>query len=131
MVLILAASCALTGFPAAPRAAAQAVTIDSSGRVADPDHPASIDRRFAQITPTSVELSKSPMDPKNKLEVIRIMQSEQGFAMRPFPKGHKGLTLVANGKLLTQPAGKEWDFASLDAQLKPLLAGALAAHPRS
>ena len=81
----------------------QAVTIDSSGRVADPSHPGTVDRRFAQIDPTKVDLSKLPMDPKNRLEVIRIMQSEQGFAMRPFPKGHRGLTLEANGKLT--PAG--------------------------
>src|SRR6202043_3344515 len=56
--------------------------------------------------PTKVDLSKLPMDPKNRQEVIRIMQSEQGFAMRPFPKGHKGLTLVANGKL--EPAGEAY-----------------------
>ena len=46
------------------------------------------------------------MDPKNRQEVIRIMQSEQGFAMRPFPKGHRGLTLVANGNL--DPAGEPY-----------------------
>ena len=34
------------------------------------------------------------------------MQAEQGFAMRPFPRGHKGLTLVANGKL--EPAGEAY-----------------------
>jgi protein-disulfide isomerase len=37
-------------------------------------------------------------------------------------------TLVANGKALKQPAGKEWDFAALDAQLKPLLAPRHARH---
>ena len=31
--------------------------------------------------------------------VQRTLVAEQGFAMRPFPKGKKGLTLVANGKL--------------------------------
>jgi protein-disulfide isomerase len=35
-------------------------------------------------------------------------------------------SLVANGKALKQPTGKEWDFATLDAQLKPLLAGGAA-----
>jgi hypothetical protein len=34
------------------------------------------------------------------------MQAEQGFAMRPFPRGHKGLTLEANGKL--EPAGEKY-----------------------
>ena len=91
----------LAGAPASAQ-----VTIDSSGRVADPSHPATVDRRFAQIEPTKVELSAATMDAKNRLEVIRIMQAEQGFAMRPFPKGHKGLTLVANGKL--EPAGEPY-----------------------
>lgn len=93
-----AVGCLLLGVPVYGQ-----VTIDASGRVADPNHPGSVDRRFAQVDPTKVELSKLPMDPKNRQEVIRIMQSEQGFAMRPFPKGHRGLTLEANGKLA--PAG--------------------------
>jgi hypothetical protein len=102
ILLALIASCAATGWIAS----AQVVTIDNSGRVADPNHPAMVDRRFAQINPTQIELSKSPMDAKNRQEVIRIMQAEQGFAMRPFPKGHKGLTLVANGNL--DPAGESY-----------------------
>jgi len=106
MFLALVAAGAVSGFVASPAAAGQAVTIDSSGRVADPNNPGTVDRRFAQINPTQVELSKSPMDAKNRQEVIRIMQSEQGFAMRPFPRGHKGLTLVANGKL--DPAGEPY-----------------------
>jgi hypothetical protein len=92
----------LAAFPGS----AQVVTIDSQGRATDASHPATVDRRFTQIEPTKIELSKLPMDPKNRLEVIRIMQAEQGFAMRPFPKGHKGLTLVANGKL--DPAGEPY-----------------------
>ena len=92
-------------WPLAP-ASAQVVTIDNSGRATDGTHTGTVDRRFAQIDPTKVELSKLPMDPKNRQEVIRLMQSEQGFAMRPFPKGHKGLTLVANGKL--DPAGEPY-----------------------
>jgi hypothetical protein len=65
---------------------------------------ATVDRRYTQIQPTHVALSKSEMDTKNRLEIIRIMQAEQGFAMRPFPRGHKGLVLNANGKL--DPAGE-------------------------
>jgi hypothetical protein len=97
-----ALSCALAALPAA----AQVVTIDREGRATDGTHVGTVDRRFAQIEPTKVDLSKLPMDPKNRQEVIRIMQSEQGFAMRPFPKGHKGLTLEANGKL--DPAGEPY-----------------------
>jgi len=104
--LVLITSCAASAFLAGTSAFSQAVTIDSSGRVADPNNPSTVDRRFAQVEPTKVEFSKLAMDAKNRQEVIRIMQSEQGFAMRPFPKGHKGLTLVANGKL--DPAGESY-----------------------
>ncbi|MGB8261614.1 MAG: hypothetical protein WCE75_14730, partial [Terracidiphilus sp.] len=65
---------------------------------------ATVDRRYQQIQPTSIPLPKSELDAKTRLELIRALQSEQGFAMRPFPRGHKGLTLVANGKL--EPAGE-------------------------
>jgi hypothetical protein len=65
-----------------------------------------VDRRYQQIKPTHVALTKSELDPKTRLELIRLLQSEQGFAMRPFPRGHKGLTLQANGKL--EPAGEAY-----------------------
>jgi hypothetical protein len=97
--------CALAvAFFAAPLAA-QVITIDTSGKgpVAGSGP---IDRQFAQITPTHVELSKAPLDPKTRLLLLREMQSEQGFAMRPFPRGHKGLTLEANGKL--EPSGEAY-----------------------
>jgi hypothetical protein len=77
------------------------VTNDSNGSVMS-----SVDRRYQQITPTKVPLTKSELDPKTRLEVIRLMQAEQAFAMRPFPRGHKGLTLEANGKL--EPAGEPY-----------------------
>ena len=65
-----------------------------------------VDRRFQQIEPTHVSLSKSQLDAKTRLELIRVLQSEQGFAMRPFPRGHKGLALAANGQL--DPAGEAY-----------------------
>jgi len=77
------------------------VTNDSTGKSVN-----TVDRRYQQIKPTNVPLSKTEMDPKTRLELIRLMQAEQGFAMRPFPRGHKGLTLAANGKL--EPAGEEY-----------------------
>ena len=87
----------------APRAAAQAITIDTrTGNVSTGG--TVVDRRYAQITPTKVELPKTALDTKTRLELIRVLQSEQGFAMRPFPRGHKGLTIQANGKLT--PAGE-------------------------
>jgi hypothetical protein len=65
-----------------------------------------VDRRYQQITPTKVPLTNTELDPKTRLDLIRLLQAEQGFAMRPFPHGHKGLTLAANGKL--EPAGEEY-----------------------
>jgi hypothetical protein len=84
---------------------AQVITIDTSGKgpvTAD----GSVDRRYSQIVPTNVPLPKSELDAKTRLQLIRTLQAEQGFAMRPFPRGHKGLTLMANGKLA--PAGEAY-----------------------
>jgi hypothetical protein len=86
---------------------AQVITIDtkSGGPVAQSAN-APVDRRYAQITPTKVDLPNSELDAKTRILLIRTLQAEQGFAMRPFPRGHKGLTLVANGKL--EPAGEAY-----------------------
>jgi hypothetical protein len=65
-----------------------------------------VDRRYQQITPTNIPLTKTELDAKSRLDLIRTITAEQGFAMRPFPRGHKGLTLAANGKL--EPAGEEY-----------------------
>ena len=93
----------------APTLRAQ-ITIDTrTGNVTNQtngDVLSTIDRRYQQIKPTSVPLTKTELDPKTRLELIRLIQAEQGFAMRPFPRGHKGLTLVANGKL--DPAGEAY-----------------------
>jgi hypothetical protein len=107
---------------AAQAVSAQAITIDTkTGAVTNntAGTAATIDRRYQQIDPTTVPLTKSELDTKTRLEIIRIMQSEQGFAMRPFPRGHKGLTLVANGKL--EPAG--------EAYLNMVTAEGLSARP--
>jgi hypothetical protein len=99
---------ALAAMLAVAPATAQVITIDSrTGRVSDgKPQAATVDRRYQQITPTQVPLTKSELDAKTRLELIRLLQSEQGFAMRPLPRGHKGLTLVANGKL--EPAGEPY-----------------------
>jgi hypothetical protein len=102
----LLVSSVLAAFLPSASSSAQVVTIDRNGNATAGNHAATVDRRFAQIEPTKVELSNSELDPKTRIEVIRIMEAEQGFAMRPFPKGHKGLTLVANGKL--DPAGESY-----------------------
>jgi hypothetical protein len=96
------AACALAALLAAAACPAQVITIDTSGKgpVAGAGP---VDRQYAQIEPTHVELTKSELDAKTRLLLIRTLLQEQGFAMRPFPRGHKGLTLAANGKL--DPAG--------------------------
>lgn len=103
-VLLVAVVCAGAMLLTAVPAAGQAITIDTRGKGPVANAGAQVDRRYAQITPTSVPLTKSELDARTRLELIRLLQSEQGFAMRPFPRGHKGLTLVANGKL--EPAGE-------------------------
>ncbi len=99
--------CALGLSLAAMPAAAQVLTIDTSGRVtSSTGHGATVDRRFAQIEPTHVPLPQSRLDARSRIALIRYLEVEPGFAMRPFPGGHKGLTLVANGKL--DPAGEAY-----------------------
>ena len=99
------AGCALAAILAAGPSAAQVITIDTSGGngPAVAGNGQAVDRQFAQITPTHVDLSKTELDPKTRILLERDLQAEQGFANRPFPRGHKGLTLQANGKL--EPAG--------------------------
>lgn len=86
-------------------ACAQVITIDTHGNPKAGEG-ANVDRRYQQIQPTKVELTNSILDTKTRLELERILQAEQGFAMRPFPRGHKGLTIEANGKL--DPAGEAY-----------------------
>ncbi len=86
-------------------ASGQVITIDTHGNPVSQSGQY-VDRRFAQVDPTHVELSKTELDTKTRLELIRFLESDQGFAMRPLPRGHKGLTLEANGKL--EPAGEAY-----------------------
>jgi len=89
---------------AASSGRAQVITVDTGGGkgpiAADSGK---VDRQYAQITPTHVDLPKTELDAKSRLQLIRDLESDQGFAQRPFPRGHKGLTLEANGKL--EPVG--------------------------
>ncbi len=102
---LVLAGCAFGSLLTAAWSSAQVMTIDTGEGKGPAASTASapVDRQYAQITPTHVDLPKTELDPKTRLQLIRDMQSEQGFANRPFPRGHKGLTLQANGKL--EPAG--------------------------
>jgi hypothetical protein len=101
----VAGLCALAALLGAVTADSQVITINTNGK-GNVATTGPVDRRYAQIEPTHVALDKSELDPKTRLELIRSLESEQGFAMRPFPRGHKGLTLAANGKL--EPAGESY-----------------------
>jgi len=102
-------------------ASAQVVTVDTrTGAVTNGDTTVNtVGRAYQQITPTHIPLNKTALDPKTRLELERVLQAEQGFAMRPFPRGHKGLTLVANGKL--EPYGESY--------LQMVTSAGLAAKP--
>jgi hypothetical protein len=88
----------------------QAITINSQTGVVTNSSTgetiSTIDRRYAQVQPTHVALTDTRMDEKTRLLLIRELQAERGFAMRPLPLGHTGLTLEANGKLT--PAGESY-----------------------
>jgi hypothetical protein len=103
MNALLFLSVALLG--SAALLSAQVITVDTSGK-GPVAATGPVDRRYAQIEPTHVDLPKEELSTKSRLELLRQLESEQGFAMRPFPRGHKGLTLEANGKL--DPAGEPY-----------------------
>ncbi|WP_263354500.1 DUF2845 domain-containing protein [Acidicapsa acidisoli] len=66
----------------------------------------SIDRRYSQVEPTKVDLPKQPIDARGHQDILRTLVAEQGFAMRPLPRGKKGIFLAANGKLT--PSGESY-----------------------
>lgn len=88
-------------------ATAQVLTIDTKGGNGNASVTgAPVDHQYQQIQPTHIDLPTAPLGIRDKLELVRIMQADQGFAMRPLPHGHKGLILHANGKL--EPAGEAY-----------------------
>jgi hypothetical protein len=104
---LLAVGCLFAALGLAVPAGAQITVNTKTGAVTNGSTSTqvnTVDRRYQQITPTNVPLTKTELDAKTRLDLIRTITAEQGFAMRPFPRGHKGLTLAANGKL--EPAGE-------------------------
>lgn len=67
----------------------------------EPEH---VEKHYTDFAPTSVRLSSEPMTTLSREQLIRFMQSEQGFAMRPLPVGN--LTLMANGHM--EPTGDKY-----------------------
>lgn len=78
-------------------AAAQVFTVQPEGVAA----------KYLEFTPTDVKLSNLPLTRHDRQELLRFLQAEQGFSMRPLPVAT--LTLPANGML--KPSGS--DYVSL------------------
>jgi len=74
---------------AVPQASAQVFTVGMKTATADV---------VTDFHPTRVELPSEPLDERGVRELIRDLESEQGFAHRELPLG-AGLTLVANGTM--------------------------------
>lgn len=97
-----------------PPAFSQAITISSKPSTSD-----IIDRRYAQIQPTSIDLPKQQIDARGHQDILRSLVAEQGFAMRPLPKGKKGLMLAANGKLTPVGEGYLTSITNNGLSVKP------------
>jgi hypothetical protein len=69
--------------------------------VVEPEH---VEKRYSEFPPTHVQISNEPMTTLTREELIRYMEREQGFAMRPLPIAV--LDLHANGSM--NPAGDKY-----------------------
>ena len=69
--------------------------------------PEGVDAKYLEIKPTDVTLSTLPLTTHDRQELMRFLQAEQGFAMRPLPVAT--VTLHANGEM--KPNGS--DYAEL------------------
>jgi hypothetical protein len=81
---------ALSLFPAA----AQVFTVTPSG----------LDGKYLDFQPTNIAISSVPLTTHNREDLLRFLQSEQGFAMRPLPI--TTITLHANGPM--SPSGSDY-----------------------
>ncbi|MBB6146544.1 hypothetical protein HNQ77_004523 [Silvibacterium bohemicum] len=66
--------------------------------------PEGIDGKYLDFHPTDIPLPEAPLTNHNREDLLRFLQAEQGFAMRPLPIGV--LTLHANGAM--QPSGSDY-----------------------
>jgi hypothetical protein len=78
-------------------AAAQVFTVTPEG----------VDAKYLQFKPTDVKLSPLPLTHQDREDLLRYLQAEQGFTMRPLPVAT--LILHANGEM--KPSGS--DYANL------------------
>jgi hypothetical protein len=66
--------------------------------------PEGIEGKYLEFQPTDISLPQAALTTHHREDLLRFLQSEQGFAMRPLPIST--LTLHANGKM--QPAGSDY-----------------------
>ncbi len=85
-----------TSFLCLPVAAAQVFVVGMKTATADVT---------TEFQATHVSLPEQPLDERGRLDLIRNLEAEQGFAHRELPLG-AGLTLLANGNMT--PRGTEY-----------------------
>jgi hypothetical protein len=90
----LAAFCALPLLIASAPLHAQIFTVEA-------EH---VEKHYTEFPPTHVKYPSEPMTTLGHEQLVRFMQSEQGFAMRPLPIAN--LTLHANGHM--DPTGDKY-----------------------
>ena len=81
---------ALSGVPAA----AQVFTVA----------PETLDAKYVEFQPTNVAISNVPLTTHNREDLLRFLQAEQGFTIRPLPIST--ITLKANGPM--EPNGSDY-----------------------
>lgn len=84
--LLLAVSCGLLAVPALP---SQVFVVGMKSATDDV---------VTEFHPTHIEIPDKPLDERGRLDLIRNLEAEQGFAHRELPLG-AGLTLIANGNM--------------------------------
>ena len=77
------AACALAALLAAAACPAQVITIDTSGK-GPVAATGPVDRQYAQIEPTHVELTKTELDDKTRLLLIRACSRSRASPCAPF-----------------------------------------------
>lgn len=92
--LTLAVCCGPLMLAGAISAQAQVFTVEA-------EH---VEKHYTDFAPTDIRLSREPLTTLSREQLIRFMQAEQGFAMRPLPVGN--LTLIANGHM--EPTGDKY-----------------------
>ncbi|MBV8281876.1 MAG: DUF2845 domain-containing protein [Candidatus Eremiobacteraeota bacterium] len=66
--------------------------------------PEGLDGKYVEFQPTNVAISTVPLTAHNRQDLLRFLQAEQGFTIRPLPIST--ITLKANGPM--EPSGSDY-----------------------